>query len=205
MSFQSQVSECENICCWKNIRASCVLLTPADTWSDNTVWHHQTKMEIQQNIIGPHVNIFLCLATRTLLTNECSNWKNKHSHLSVSTSGTLPSHGCSHVWKTNKWEQDRVCLVPCVSANTHIPHLLLVLLLTQFHVFHHSSPHFLCPSTFPHLSSLRNTRRAAEVWMDEYKNFYYAAVPSARNVPYGKWVPWRMSPTGDGQHNEVRS
>lgn len=32
----------------------------------------------------------------------------------------------------------------------------------------------------------RNTRRAAEVWMDEYKNFYYAAVPSARNVPYGK-------------------
>ncbi|ETE65447.1 Polypeptide N-acetylgalactosaminyltransferase 2 [Ophiophagus hannah] len=32
----------------------------------------------------------------------------------------------------------------------------------------------------------KNTRRAAEVWMDEYKNFYYAAVPSARNVPYGK-------------------
>lgn len=32
----------------------------------------------------------------------------------------------------------------------------------------------------------RNTRRAAEVWMDDYKNFYYAAVPSARNVPYGK-------------------
>ncbi|KAL4640851.1 polypeptide N-acetylgalactosaminyltransferase 2 [Arapaima gigas] len=30
-----------------------------------------------------------------------------------------------------------------------------------------------------------NTRRAAEVWMDEFKNFYYAAVPSARNVPYG--------------------
>lgn len=79
-----------------------------------------------------------------------------------------------------------VCLVPCVSANTHIPNLLLVLLLAPFHVFHHSSPHFLCPSTFPHLSSLRNTRRAAEVWMDEYKNFYYAAVPSARNVPYGK-------------------
>ena len=32
----------------------------------------------------------------------------------------------------------------------------------------------------------RNTRRAAEVWMDEYKQFYYAAVPSAKNVPYGK-------------------
>ncbi|KAG8123600.1 putative Polypeptide N-acetylgalactosaminyltransferase protein, partial [Naja naja] len=35
------------------------------------------------------------------------------------------------------------------------------------------------------LEGIRNTRRAAEVWMDEYKNFYYAAVPSARNVPYG--------------------
>lgn len=46
-------------------------------------------------------------------------------------------------------------------------------------------PSLIAPSqtTF---SFLRNTRRAAEVWMDEYKNFYYAAVPSARNVPYGK-------------------
>ena len=32
----------------------------------------------------------------------------------------------------------------------------------------------------------RNTRRAAEVWMDEFREFYYAAVPSARNVPFGK-------------------
>lgn len=39
---------------------------------------------------------------------------------------------------------------------------------------------------FFHMIIPRNTRRAAEVWMDEYKNFYYAAVPSARNVPYGK-------------------
>lgn len=50
--------------------------------------------------------------------------------------------------------------------------------------------------------------------MDEFKNFYYAAVPSARNVPYGKcvspapraarvgpqgpwtglWPEWRMPP-----------
>uniref|UniRef100_A0A1D5RJN4 Polypeptide N-acetylgalactosaminyltransferase n=1 Tax=Macaca mulatta TaxID=9544 RepID=A0A1D5RJN4_MACMU len=35
------------------------------------------------------------------------------------------------------------------------------------------------------VAPIKNTRRAAEVWMDEYKNFYYAAVPSARNVPYG--------------------
>jgi len=31
----------------------------------------------------------------------------------------------------------------------------------------------------------KNTRRAAEVWMDEYKRYYYAAVPYARNSPYG--------------------
>lgn len=86
-----------------------------------------------------------------------------------------------------KLTSDIVCLFSavciCQHTNIHIPHVLLVLLLTclMSPVFHRSSP-----SSFPHLSSLRNTRRAAEVWMDEYKNFYYAAVPSARNVPYGK-------------------
>lgn len=32
----------------------------------------------------------------------------------------------------------------------------------------------------------RNTRRTAEVWMDDYKKFYYAARPMARSAPYGK-------------------
>ncbi|CAH0561150.1 unnamed protein product [Brassicogethes aeneus] len=44
------------------------------------------------------------------------------------------------------------------------------------------------PYTFPGGSGnvfAKNTRRAAEVWMDDYKNFYYASVPLAKNVPFG--------------------
>ncbi|XP_020909199.1 polypeptide N-acetylgalactosaminyltransferase 2 isoform X2 [Exaiptasia diaphana] len=44
------------------------------------------------------------------------------------------------------------------------------------------------PYTFPDGNAntyMKNTRRTAEVWMDEYKKFYYAARPLARSAPYG--------------------
>lgn len=44
------------------------------------------------------------------------------------------------------------------------------------------------PYSFPKgnaMTYIKNTRRTAEVWMDEYKKFYYSARPSARGKGFG--------------------
>eukprot|EP00731_Ephydatia_muelleri_P028154 Em0019g1027a len=51
------------------------------------------------------------------------------------------------------------------------------------HVFRKSHPY-----TFPQgnaMTYIKNTVRTAEVWMDDYKKYYYAARPSAKDKPYG--------------------
>lgn len=81
------------------------------------------KMAIWQNVIRLHVNTLLCLAThtpmhtRTPMTNECSNCKNKQTFTFVRlTSETLPSYGYTDVCK----ERECVCACFCLSsAHTH--------------------------------------------------------------------------------------
>ncbi|XP_070577515.1 polypeptide N-acetylgalactosaminyltransferase 2-like isoform X2 [Ptychodera flava] len=51
------------------------------------------------------------------------------------------------------------------------------------HVFRKKHPY-----TFPEGNAntyIKNTRRTAEVWMDDYKKYFYAARPSAKGKPYG--------------------
>ena len=41
-------------------------------------------------------------------------------------------------------------------------------------------------AAFFYFYNIRNTKRTAEVWMDEYKKYYYAARPSAKGRGQGK-------------------
>lgn len=67
-------------------------------------------------------------------------------------------------------------IFPCpLSLSRSLPFIL------KLHLLRH-------PYDFPGGSGsvfARNTRRAAEVWMDEYKGLYYDAYPPAKYVPYG--------------------
>ena len=69
--------------------------------------------------------------------------------------------------------QQRICLDKFTTVGKQI--------LSKYNVNEHSRWKVQCGCI-----SCRNTRRAAEVWMDEYKEFYYAAVPSAKIVDFGE-------------------
>lgn len=139
----------------------------ADQDSTRILIHHQMNF-----------NIWLCLTSSKMSKHK--NWEKQLVHVFVCWN----FQNSALFWlqafrRTDLWQLEReyfVGLVLCVCQYTHC-------WLAACLVF--CLPSFFSTS-WPILSSLRNTRRAAEVWMDEYKNFYYAAVPSARNVPYGK-------------------
>ena len=42
----------------------------------------------------------------------------------------------------------------------------------------------------------KNAARVAEVWMDEWRDFYYSMNPGARNVDIGEWHKRRETLTG---------
>ncbi|XP_074601938.1 polypeptide N-acetylgalactosaminyltransferase 2-like [Brevipalpus obovatus] len=51
------------------------------------------------------------------------------------------------------------------------------------HVFRKQHP-YIFPGGSGHVFT-RNTRRAAEVWMDDFKEYYYKAYPASKMVPFG--------------------
>lgn len=53
------------------------------------------------------------------------------------------------------------------------------------HIFRSAMPYTFGPGGNYHNTVGRNIRRTVEVWMDEYKGYYYETNPFAKDIPYG--------------------
>lgn len=92
----------------------------------------------------------------TLTSAECSSWENKHRFTLVCfTGGTLPSHGCTDVWKTDVLSESRsvwVCML--LSLHSSLSRRWLVKPGHSSHTTVEQSDTHLCPYSDPASPSL---------------------------------------------------
>ena len=150
--------------------------THAHTHTHTHTQHTHTHTTHTHNTHTQHTH-----TTHTHTTHTHTHTQHTHTYTHTYTNththpGVLWLHSVSHIneplAKMHFYAWVNLCIHSCISVTKITCKSLLSFTRACFAL--------LC----------RNTRRAAEVWMDDYKQFYFAAVPSAKNVPFGEWVLW---------------